>query len=1038
MELTDKKFSLIDDQKKLPEIFDSWTYLKAFLDDLYKSPNFISKLISCTSPEDLKEHLAPFFTNNFYENILSCQGIENNLIFMIYLLLKEEINSLSSINDLDKFLEKTPCGYILEELVEKIDIKSFCKLNVSKVVKDLEWTFSGKNISLDVEIIIEKLKKAKELQKTNSLKDKTSKKGDNKLRKSYSIFSANDDFFDNNSTIGKKNTASFDGFEEKGSSKHNKNMEDSVIFNSKYILNVNPKAIDYKKYDKFDADNIKEFFESQDIDTTSKNSWGKFSNENFINHIFQSGESENILSIYIISFIKVIESINILFKALLENASIIPYSIKCISKIIYVLLLKKFPTIKRLQLNAFISRFFFNKLLLPLLENPIYGALITEYIVSPETISNIKIVSDIISRICTGKLYNKDEEKGNFTPFNNFMLEKIVDLYKLYQNIEEVILPDFIEKDMNGKLEIEKMEESINEPIILKSLCFSIEELNALVVNVSKNKSKLFVDTSTKALSNAFNRIDLKAINNLLNEKSYEIIPGEIPNNKKNDNKKQNKDVKKREIKKYYLYTDFIINKEFSEIYNLNEKAHFSIKELKNTKTKEESDKNNIIKIKNYICTLLYYLRELNASDFNPISSTLNNSYQIFKELKKFIKSPYFITDDSIPLEWYVNSILQRIGKLPKSYTENDYELLYKELKNDIEQALNVLDNAKLSNISESLKYGEMKRKFYEKVGKNLKDIKLNEKAHNLLNKLIIPCELYFCYNEKEKSLKVREIKKDDNTLTFLDSMIFVEKSKYVKTCKIIKDFTRCFPNIVKSLDFFGENEKIMKMLKELEIPNEIKKYLKLVKDKLEAEKDFNNEEERQIIINKIYDFIMEKIYDKIFPTCRSDNDVKINILCKKLSWIEPKNCISGNKNYVFDSFLPDVISNFSKLEKEKSPRKKLKYVEAIFNCVKQVQDFNGGDGSKAGADDIANIVPYAFIKSIPNMAYTNLQYLQFFAKKNIEETWLTQLNVASEFVLNVTYESLKVTKEEFDENCEKSYNDYTNNNDLYDYNYTF
>ena len=37
-------------------------------------------------------------------------------------------------------------------------------------------------------------------------------------------------------------------------------MEDSVIFNSKYILNINPKTIDYKKYNKFDSDNIKEFF----------------------------------------------------------------------------------------------------------------------------------------------------------------------------------------------------------------------------------------------------------------------------------------------------------------------------------------------------------------------------------------------------------------------------------------------------------------------------------------------------------------------------------------------------------------------------------------------------------------------------------------------------------------------------------------------------------------------------------------------------------------------------------------------------------
>ena len=126
-------------------------------------------------------------------------------------------------------------------------------------------------------------------------------------------------------------------------------------------------------------------------------------------------------------------------------------------------------------------------------------------------------------------------------------------------------------------------------------------------------------------------------------------------------------------------------------------------------------------------------------------------------------------------------------------------------------------------------------------------------------------------------------------------------------------------------------------------------------------------------------------------------------------------------------------------MEKEKSPRKKLEYVKAIFTCVSQVQDFNGADSSKAGADDIANILPYAFVKSILNMAYTNLQYLQFFVKSgNLEDQWLTQLKVASEFVLNVTYQSLRVTKEEFDENCEKSFNDYTNNNDLYDYNYTF
>ena len=147
----------------------SWTYIKTFLDNLYKSPNIISKIILKSNIEDVKKHLAPFFTNNFYENILSSQGIENNLIYIIYTLLKEEINSLNDINDFNKFLEKTPCGYILQELIEKIDIKSFCKLNILKVVKDLEWTFSGKQICFDIEKITESIKKSKELLKTNSI-----------------------------------------------------------------------------------------------------------------------------------------------------------------------------------------------------------------------------------------------------------------------------------------------------------------------------------------------------------------------------------------------------------------------------------------------------------------------------------------------------------------------------------------------------------------------------------------------------------------------------------------------------------------------------------------------------------------------------------------------------------------------------------------------------------------------------------------------------------------------------------------------------
>ena len=448
MELTDKIFSLIDNMEEIPKTFKStWTYLKSFLDHLYKSPNIISKIISKSNIEDVKNHLAPFFANNFYENILSTQSIENNLMYIIYLLLKQEIDSISNFNECEKFLENTPCGYLLEQLIEKIDIQSFCKSNIFKVVQDLEWTFSGKQICLDINKIAENLSISKEAPKPNpnTGDNKQPNKPKSQLRKSYTIFSACDDFIESNSPLNRINTfSSFDGFGEKEYMKQKKNSEDSKEFNSKYVIDINPKTFDYKKYEKTDADNLKEFMECQQKSEDKKNVFSKFSNEGFINNIFKGSNSEEILSIYIVSFIKIVESINILFKSLLENRSVIPYSIKCICKIIYDLLQKKFPDIKRLQLNAFMSRFFFNKLLLPFLENPIFGALINEYMISPETVTNIKTISQIISRICTGKLYTQEEDYGNFTPFNKLILDKITDVYKFYQNFEEIILPDFI------------------------------------------------------------------------------------------------------------------------------------------------------------------------------------------------------------------------------------------------------------------------------------------------------------------------------------------------------------------------------------------------------------------------------------------------------------------------------------------------------------------------------------------------------------------------------------------------------------------
>ena len=1032
MELTEKLFLLIDDIEEIQKAFQFlWTYLKSFLDELYNSPKFISKLLSLSKIEDIKNYLAPFFANNFYENILSPQSLDNNLIYIIYTLLKEEIDSLPDDKSSEQFLNNTPCGFLLEQMIEKTDIKSFCKLIILKVVEDLEWTFSGKQICLDVDIIAENLNRQKEkiiqMQNNNRNNNNQGKNPNTPLRKSYSIFSAiNDGLLDNNGNHNQNNNgiylrastySSFDGFGEKEYVKQKKNLQDSKEFNSKYIIDIDP-----KKYEKETNENVKEFIECQS--ENNKNDWNLNSNEVFISNIFKREKSEEILSIYILSFIKIIESVNLLLKILLENTGIIPYSIKCICKIIYVLLKNKFPKIRRLHLNAFISRFFFDKLLLPFLENPIFGALINEYMISPETVTNIKFISDIISRICKGKLYDQEEEKGNYTPFNTFLLEKINDIFNFYKNIEEVILPEFITN--NNEINQIVNEESFSQ----KCICFNFEELYALIINISQNKSKLFEDESTKLMKIVFGKMDksanLKLFEEIIKEKVYE---NNEDINKNIQKKRSGKEIKNREIEKYFLYTGLIFNKEYSEIFHLKKgKSQFQIKELKHPKTKQDLEINNIIKVKNIICTILYYLRELNIQDFNDISTSLSDTSHIFKEIKKFIKTSYFRINDSTPFDWYVGSFFQCIGKLPQNYKENDYELLYVELKEDIIKSINSFNVSILNNISDKLKYGIRKKIFYEKAEKRLVDITLNEKVQCLLDTLRIPCELYFCYNDKEKKINVREIKKDDNTLKFLDAMVFAEQSRYIKTCNIIRDFTKYFPNIVTSCEFFGENEEIFKMLNEIKIPQAINTYLNIVKNKLRTLKIYRNEDEFNDINNKIYDFIMEKIYDKIFPLVQSDKDFNLQNLCMQLSWTEAKNFIPGQNDDIFDTFLPDVISNFWKLEEEKSPRKKIEYMHKIFVCINQVQNFNGADGNKAGVDDIINILEYAFVKAQLKMANTNFEYLKFFVKPNSEEdNFLTQLNVVKEFILNITHDKLQISQEEFDENCKKAYNEVFN-----------
>ena len=141
------------------------------------------------------------------------------------------------------------------------------------------------------------------------------------------------------------------------------------------------------------------------------------------------------------------------------------------------------------------------------------------------------------------------------------------------------------------------------------------------------------------------------------------------------------------------------MNKNYDELLNLRTKINFSIKK---DKAKESKVKNNIIKVKNLMCNILYNCNELIKPNSEGDSS--ENTDIILNNLYSKNKSPNSEIENSIPIEWYIKSFLKNAKKLPEYLTKNDFELLYDNLKRDINKSIKDLDFEVLSIILNKIK----------------------------------------------------------------------------------------------------------------------------------------------------------------------------------------------------------------------------------------------------------------------------------------------------------------------------------------------
>ena len=300
-----RKYNLIYEYEKQHDYFqDAYTYIPDFIESLWKNPKIVAKLITKSDKEDIKNNLSSFFMNNFYENILSSSFIEDNLIYVISLVLIDEVENMKSSNDFNSFLETTSAGYFLEKLNLKMDVLNYYKIIMVNLAESLENITPPKKINFNVKQIQEDFLKMKEI-----MEEKFQKTGEK------------NNIIDNN--IFRTNILSNLGNELKELNNKEENLTDPYKNQKRkdefnlYIPDITKDEIEKKMFSNKNNNGMKEYCEK--LVNNYKINPKIYSNDKFLANLFDSSSYQEILVLYQTDFFNVIKIIDELFNTLINN-----------------------------------------------------------------------------------------------------------------------------------------------------------------------------------------------------------------------------------------------------------------------------------------------------------------------------------------------------------------------------------------------------------------------------------------------------------------------------------------------------------------------------------------------------------------------------------------------------------------------------------------------------------------------------------------------------------------------------------------------
>jgi hypothetical protein len=690
--------------------------------------DYLTRILSLIKPEDFEKNinkvysLVELLNNNFYENILIPNPDQLELLILIYKLLEEEITSMNSVCS-ENFLEdNTLIGIFLSSFAKKQEIIGYFSMILNPLILSIDEDDSKEHIDLNINNIINNID-LKQIEKRKIINIEPNI--NTKINLDINI---KEYLFDKipRTKIKFKNSFELEAEKEKEdeisldiNGDYITDSDKNIIFINKKRKNLLNKNNEYNTEYKYELNQSRLIEKiNEEKNPSMKNIYfnlleelnyypNKFSNEGILKILKKENEKRNtLLQIYKDNFIYIREIIEELLQIIIDKIITMPYSLRCISKFINILISKKFPDLTRYEINSFIGKFIFDKCIFSILslENKYF---IDSRVYNKKTKTCLEIVISILSKAINSSLFDNysDPEK---TIFNPLILEIIPILNEFYKKLIDIQLPNGADglinkasihiKDLSSKnlfnfrykkrknakpqsdqgsddnLQTQSplydyFKENPDEILHLQSICFSGDDIKFLLDLIERNMG-IFKDLPRFTFfSKTFKKIknEEKILNSLLEK----------------DKNEKNK-------------TFYIIFRE--EKKNILEKL---IKKKKKDSTFESNEQDSQLicrRIKFCIKTILKGLNLLNSKDFAYLNFAQSTD-KFFSAIKYTLEElgEYNELSNNIPLNWYSQYIYNYKKELDIEYQKEDFEKLYSELSTEETNILNDLKN--LSNI---------------------------------------------------------------------------------------------------------------------------------------------------------------------------------------------------------------------------------------------------------------------------------------------------------------------------------------------------